>query len=48
MNKKIDEKVNELKKEIKQVKEEVVIVRDYVIGVDTRLNEHEVILKRAK
>ena len=41
LDKKVDDRTNELKVEMK-------IVKDYVIGVDAKLNEHEVILKRAK
>jgi peptidoglycan hydrolase CwlO-like protein len=41
LDKKIDARTNELKSEIK-------IVENYIIGVDTKLNEHDVILKRVK
>ena len=41
LDQKVEDKTNELKKEIK-------IVAGYVIGVDAKLNEHEVILKRVK
>lgn len=37
-----------VKSEIKILKTEMSIVKDYVIGVDAKLNEHEVILKRVK
>lgn len=41
LDKKIDDNTKELKSELK-------IVADYVIGVDAKLNEHEIILKRVK
>jgi septation ring formation regulator EzrA len=37
----IDDKIGSLQKDM-------TIVKDYVIRVDTRLNEHEIILKRVK
>ena len=48
---KIDEvkkEVTVMKTDIKRLTDEMAIVKDYVIGVDAKLNEHEVILKRAK
>ena len=41
LEKKVDNKTNEIKEDIK-------VVTDYVIGVDAKLNEHEIILKRVK
>lgn len=41
LDKKADDRMNELKTDIK-------VIADYVIGVDAKLNEHEVILKRVK
>ena len=41
LDKKIDDKTNELKTGIKNV-------ANYVIGVDAKLNEHEIILKKVK
>lgn len=38
----------ELKEEINGLKKDIAIVKDYVIGVDAKLNEHEIILKRVK
>ncbi len=38
----------ELKQEINTLKNDMAIVKDYVIGVDQKLNEHEIILKRVK
>jgi len=38
----------ELKQEIHGLKKDMAIVKDYVIGVDEKLNEHEIILKRVK
>ncbi|MBA1334033.1 MAG: hypothetical protein HPY66_1517 [Firmicutes bacterium] len=40
--------INGLKVEINGFKKDMAIVKDYVIGVDARLNEHEVALKKAK
>lgn len=40
--------INGLKEEINGIKKNMGIVKDYVIGVDAKLNEHEVILKRVK
>lgn len=39
---------NELKTEINEVKDDMKVIRDFVTGVDKKLNEHEVILNRAK
>ena len=44
----LTETKQELKAEISGLKKDMVIVKDYVIGVDARLNDHEVALKRAK
>lgn len=41
LDKKVEDRTNELKSEIK-------VVENYIIGVDTKLNEHDVILKRVK
>jgi CO/xanthine dehydrogenase FAD-binding subunit len=38
----------ELKVDINGLKKDMTIVKDYIIGVDARLNDHEVALKRAK
>ena len=37
-----------LKVEVNGLKKEMAIVKDYVIAVDAKLNEHEIILKRVK
>lgn len=44
----LTETKQELKVEINAIKKDMAIVKDYVIGVDARLNDHEVALKRAK
>ncbi len=38
----------ELKADINGLRRDIEVVKDYVIGVDTKLNEHDVILKRVK
>ena len=51
LNHKIDEVKEEMtvmKTDIKRLADEMTIVKNYVIGVDTKLNEHEIILKRVK
>ena len=51
LNHKIDEVKEEMtvmKTDIKKLTDEMTIVKNYVIGVDTKLNEHEIILKRVK
>ena len=58
LNNKIDEmkeeilgmktEISGMKTEISGLKAETTIVKNYVIGVDTKLNEHEIILKRVK
>jgi len=40
--------ISGMKTEISGLKAETTIVKNYVIGVDTKLNEHEIILKRVK
>jgi len=48
----LDKKVDGLSRELNEtkieLKREISVVKDYVIGVDTKLNEHEIILKRVK
>jgi peptidoglycan hydrolase CwlO-like protein len=41
LDKKVDDRTNELKTEIK-------VLENYIIGVDAKLNEHDVIFKRVK
>lgn len=48
INRKIDEKASELKDEISSLKSDMGVVKDYVIAVDEKLNEHDVMLKRVK
>lgn len=38
----------ELEQEIYSLKKDIAIVKDYVIGVDEKINEHDIILKRVK
>jgi peptidoglycan hydrolase CwlO-like protein len=40
--------VKSLQLDVKSLKTDMKVVKDYVIGVDERLNEHEIILKRVK
>ena len=44
----LDRKVDKLDRKVDKLETEMVIVKDYVIGVDAKLNEHDVILKRVK
>lgn len=46
LQKGLTETKQELKEEIRELKKDMAIVKDYVIGVDEKLNEHEIILKR--
>lgn len=45
---KLENKVDKLEGKVDELKVEMKVVQDYVIGVDQKLNEHEVILKRVK
>ena len=45
---KIETKVDKLEIKVDGLEKNMTIVKEYVIGVDTKLNEHEVILKRVK
>lgn len=42
------EKITGVKTHTKRLGDEMSIVKNYVIGVDAKLNEHELILKRVK
>lgn len=44
----LDKKVDGLQVEISDLKKDMAIVKEYIIGVDIKLNEHETILKRVK
>lgn len=44
----IDKKIDNLSQEINYLKKDMSLVKDYVVGVDRKLNEHEIILKRVK
>lgn len=44
----LDRRLETVEKDIKSLKSDMAVVKDYVIGVDEKLNEHEVILKRVK
>lgn len=41
-------KIDEVKQDVKGLKADMAVVKEYVIGVDAKLNEHEIILKRVK
>jgi len=45
---KLETKVDKLDMKVDKLENEMSIVKNYVIGVDTKLNEHEIILKRVK
>lgn len=44
----VKQEVNVVKQDVKSLKSDMKVVKNYVISVDTKLNEHEIILKRAK
>ncbi|HEY5586410.1 MAG TPA: hypothetical protein VIK78_18210 [Ruminiclostridium sp.] len=44
----LNQSINNVERRIDNLDKNMAIVKDYVIGVDLKLNEHEVILKRAK
>lgn len=55
LNRKIDgvkedlgKRIDEVKQDVKSLKSDMNVVKDYIIGVDAKLNEHEIILKRVK
>jgi hypothetical protein len=55
LNRKIDDsheilirKIDDVKLDVKGIKSDMTVVKDYIIGVDAKLNEHDIILKRAK
>lgn len=41
-------KVDRLEIKVDRIETDMTVVKDYVIGVDEKLNEHEVILRKAK
>jgi len=43
-----NKKFDALDKKVEDIKNDIAVVKDYVIGVDAKLNEHEIILKRVK
>lgn len=45
---KLIHRMDEIKQEVKGLKSDIAVVKEYIIGVDTKLNEHEIILKRVK
>ena len=45
---KLDIRVGRLETKVDRLETDMSIVKDYVIGVDKKLNEHELILKRVK
>jgi len=48
LQKEMTETKKDLKTELNGLQKDISVVKDYIIGVDTKLNEHEVILKRVK
>ena len=48
LQKEMTDTKRELKADINGLRKEIAVVKDCVIGVDTKLNEHEVILERVK
>lgn len=44
----LNRNIDEVKQDVKSLKSDMNIVKDYVIGVDVKLSEHEIILKRVK
>lgn len=44
----LTETKQELKTELSGFKKDMTVVKDYVISVDDKLNDHEAVLKRAK
>lgn len=44
----IEKRLDVVENDVKYVKSDMTIVKDYIIGVDAKLNEHEIILKRVK
>lgn len=48
LDRKIEDTGYEIKEELSSLKKDMTTIKDYIISVDEKLNEHEVILKRAK
>ena len=44
----LEQKVDGLEQKVDGLEKNMTVVKDYVIGVDSKLNEHEIILKRVK
>lgn len=44
----LNRKIDAVDRKVDGIKNEMAIIKEYVIGVDTKLNEHEIILKRVK
>lgn len=44
----LNSKLDKVEADIKGLKSDMAVVKDYVISVDKKLNEHEIILKRVK
>ena len=44
----LNRKLDGVDQDIKSLRADMTIVKDYVVGVDKKLNEHEIILKRVK
>lgn len=44
----LNTKIDEVKQDTNDLKVSMNTIKDYVIGVDAKLNEHEIMLKRVK
>ena len=44
----LNNKIDAVANDVKNFKSDMAVVKSYVIGVDEKLNEHEIILKRVK
>jgi len=44
----IEKRFDSVEKDIRGLKSEVAVAKDYVIAVDTKLNEHEIVLRKVK
>lgn len=44
----LESRVGGMEKEMKGMKSDLAVVKYYIVGVDAKLNEHEIIRKRVK
>lgn len=44
----IEKRFDSVEKDIRSLKAEVAVAKDYVIAVDAKLNEHEIVLRKVK